>query len=91
MKGSTTGCPSVIRMDRGTENTKVAALQYAMREADTDDYSGTRSIRFGTSPANIVMKPWLCVSVVMYLIIPSELKGFGQCFVNTRLGGGLQC
>lgn len=29
------GCPTVVRMDRGTENTKVAALKYAMREMTT--------------------------------------------------------
>ena len=44
----------MIRMDRGTENTKVAALQYALREADSDDFAGIRSIQYGTSPANIV-------------------------------------
>lgn len=48
------GCPSVLRMDRGTENTKVAALQYAFREDGTDEYAGIKSVRFGTSPANIV-------------------------------------
>lgn len=41
-------------MDRGTENTKVAALQYAFWEEDDDEYAGTNSIGFGTSPANIV-------------------------------------
>ena len=48
-----TGCPSVLRMDRGLENSKIVALQYAMREAH-DNYSGPRSVQFGISPANIV-------------------------------------
>ena len=41
-------------MDRGTENVKVAAVQYAFREEHADDYAGISSVRFGTSPANIV-------------------------------------
>ena len=41
-------------MDRGTENTKIAAVQFSFREDHSDEYAGTRSIRFGTSPANIV-------------------------------------
>ena len=41
-------------MDRGTENTKIAALQFSFREDHSDEYAGTCSIRFGTSPANIV-------------------------------------
>ena len=45
----------MIIMERGTENTKVAALHYAMRETENDEYSGPRSVQFGTSPANIVM------------------------------------
>lgn len=36
------GCPSIIRMDRGTENTKIAALQYSFREDHSDEYAGIR-------------------------------------------------
>ena len=43
-----------MRMDKGTENTLLSAVQYALRESGSDDYSGIRSFRFGTSPANIV-------------------------------------
>lgn len=48
------GCPTVLCMDRGTENSRVAAVQYAFRESHTDSLAGNRSFRFGTSPANIV-------------------------------------
>lgn len=41
-------------MDKGTENVKVAATQYGFRETQNDAFAGNRSIRFGTSPANIV-------------------------------------
>ena len=51
-------------MDRGTENTKVAALQYAFRENDDDEHAGTSSIRFGTSPANTVG------IVLLYMLTP---------------------
>lgn len=44
----------MIRMDRGTENTKIAALQYAFREFDDDEFAGEKSVCYGTSPANIV-------------------------------------
>ena len=49
-----TGCPSVLQMDKQTENVKVAATQYAFREGQNDAFAGNGSIRFGTSPANIV-------------------------------------
>ena len=48
------GCPAVLCMDCGTENSKVAAVQYAFRELHNDSLSGERSFRFGASPANIV-------------------------------------
>ena len=54
-------------MDRGTENTKVAALHYAFRENDNDEYAGTNSVRFGTSPANIVSA--LSCSIIISLYI----------------------
>ena len=41
-------------MDQGTENTKVAALQYALREEGDDEHAGMNSVRFGSSPVNIV-------------------------------------
>ena len=44
----------VIRMDRGTENGLVGAVQYALREHGTDSCASEKSFRYGTSPANIV-------------------------------------
>lgn len=54
----TEGCPTVIRLDRGTENVKMAAVQYAFRENHLDELSGEKSFRFGTSPANIRIESW---------------------------------
>ena len=48
------GCPSVIRMDKGTENVLVAAVQYALRSSHDDTFAGDKSFRYGSSPANIV-------------------------------------
>ena len=47
-------------MDRGTENSQVAAVQYAFRESHSDSLAGNRSFRFGTSPANIV-RIWILI------------------------------
>ena len=41
-------------MDKGTENVRVAGVQYALRSGHDDAFSGEKSFRYGTSPANIV-------------------------------------
>ena len=43
-------------MDHGTENVKVAEVQYAFREHHSDDLAAEKSFRFGTSPSNIVSR-----------------------------------
>lgn len=48
------GCPSVVRMDCGTENSMVATVQYAFHEEHNDQFSAERSFQYGTSPSNIV-------------------------------------
>lgn len=48
------GCPRVIRVDKGTENVHMAAVQYALRCDHMDDFSAGKSFRYGSSPANIV-------------------------------------
>ena len=50
-----TGCPQVVRMDRGSENARVAAL----RMSHTDERAGARSIIYGSSPTNSVRPPML--------------------------------
>ena len=44
----------MIRCDCGTENTLIAEAQAAMRANHTDTLAGDKSVRFGTSPANVV-------------------------------------
>ena len=44
----------MVRMDCGTENVKVATVQYAFRATHSDRFAGERSFMYGTSPANVV-------------------------------------
>lgn len=44
----------MLRSDRGTENTLVAELQIALRTGHGDELAGVKSMRFGSSPANLV-------------------------------------
>ena len=48
------GCPRVIRADKGTENVRVAAVQYALRREHDNSLAAEKSIRYGSSPANTV-------------------------------------
>ena len=48
------GCPTLVRMDHGTENGDVATAQIAFRSLHDDSLSGANSIRYGKSPANVV-------------------------------------
>ena len=43
-----------LRVDPGTENVQMAAVQCALRSGHTDELAGDKSIRYGSSPANIV-------------------------------------
>ena len=48
------GVPTIIRADRGTENSIVAFLQPAFRHDHTDYHAGERSFQYGRSSANQV-------------------------------------
>lgn len=50
------GCPSVVRMDRGTENVCVAAAQFAFRAKLSGEELAEKSFMYGRSPANVVCK-----------------------------------
>ena len=58
------GCPSVIRADKGTENVRVAAVQYALRREHDDRLAAERSIRYGGSPANTVAIMLCCAAKI---------------------------
>ena len=48
------GCPAIVRIDHGTENGLLAAAQIGFRSSCTDEYAGRKSVRYGSSPANVV-------------------------------------
>ena len=50
---SCTGCPQIIRMDRGTENAEVAVYQVAFH-LSYDELTANKSVIYGSSPANSV-------------------------------------
>ena len=56
------GCPTVVRLDCGTENGKVAAVQIAFRMSHGDSLSGQNSVRYGHSHSNVVGTQWSCTS-----------------------------
>ena len=48
------GCPQTIRVDKGTENSKIAECQIALRMYHSDAQAREKSVYFGSSPANSV-------------------------------------
>ena len=48
------GCPSIVRTDRGTENTSLAASHMALRHNHLDEFRGEKSFRYGSSTTNTV-------------------------------------
>ena len=49
-----TGCPAIIRADRGTENSIVAFFQPALRHHHLDNLAREKSFQYGRSSANQV-------------------------------------
>ena len=48
------GCPRLVRADRGPENAKVAFLQPFLRQREQDGLAGEKSFQFGKSVSNQV-------------------------------------
>ncbi len=66
-----TGCPKIIRCDRGTENSVVAYLQPFLRRNCSDIFSGENSFRYGRSTSNQVS---ICSAYRDIVFISSILK-----------------
>lgn len=49
-----TGCPYIVRCDRGTENCVLAASQMALRHDHGDRFSGEKAFKYGKSTSNTV-------------------------------------
>ena len=77
----------MIRLDKGSENVRITAVQFAFRESHSDYLSGEKSFRFGTSPANIVSI--ITVTVTFSVSVYRELNRGGHSFAAIRqLFGG---
>ena len=52
------GCPTLIRTDRGTENSIMATALCFLRRNDTDSQSGINPHRYGSSHSNQRIEAW---------------------------------
>jgi hypothetical protein len=52
------GCPMLLRTDCGTENGIMAAIQAYFRQHGNDEFAGSNSHKYGTSPSNQRIKAW---------------------------------
>lgn len=48
----------VLRADCGTENGIMAAIQAYFRQHDKDEFAGSNSHKYGTSPSDQRIEPW---------------------------------
>ena len=49
-----TGCPRILRADRGTENSRIAYIQPFLRRNCHDSLAGASSFQYGRSASNQV-------------------------------------
>ena len=52
------GCPMIVRTDCGTENGTMAAIQAYFRQHGNNQFAGSRSHIYGTSPSNQRIEAW---------------------------------
>ena len=50
------GVPTIVRSDYGTENSSLAACHMMLRHDHTDEFSGEKSYRYGSSTTNNVCR-----------------------------------
>ena len=56
------GAPTILRADRGTENTNIAFLQPFLRDGGNDDFAKEKSFMYGRSTSNQVTLRNKCIS-----------------------------
>ena len=54
------GVPTIVRSDCGTENSSLAACHMMLRHDHTDEFSGEKSYRYGSSTTNTVCHTNMC-------------------------------
>ena len=52
------GCPTMVRTDRGTENTLMAAMQCFLRRSHGDDQASLKAHAYGPSTSNQRIEAW---------------------------------
>ncbi|XP_065892437.1 uncharacterized protein [Dysidea avara] len=52
------GCPTILRTDRGTENTNIAFLQPFLRDQHDDPFAKEKSFMYGQSTSNQRIEAW---------------------------------
>ena len=59
------GCPMIIQTYCGTENGTIATIQAYFRQHGNDQFAGSRSHIYGTSPSNQQIEAWWSYYVVL--------------------------
>ena len=80
------GCPSIIRSDRGSENSRIAYLQPFLRRHGTDSLAKEKSFQYGKSASNQV-----CINIyAMNSAIINNIRGLsgGGVFSESGLQNG---
>ena len=54
--------PTIIRSDRGSENTVIGGIQMYLRQHHLDNFSGEKSFRYGSSINNQRIESWWSLS-----------------------------
>ena len=76
-----TGCPKIVRADRGTENVKIAFLQPFLRHQITGD-SASHAFRYGRSISNQVYYLFSVIEIIPIIANLRESNAGGEIYMN---------
>ena len=85
----TSGCPTLVRSDCGTENVSIATCQMAARHEHDDQFAGGNSFIFGSSIRNTVSMMCIVTSILSHGSSCSELRAGCQSWEALEVTGGL--
>jgi len=81
------GAPTILRADRGTENTNIAFLQPFLRDGGDDSFAKEKSFMYGRSTSNQVSLKSKCILDLVHTCC-SVLKHGGDSCVKMQQDGG---
>ena len=84
----TVGCPTILRTDRGTENTNIAFLQPFLRDQHDDPFAKEKSFMYGRSTSNQVCLPCISLFVCFNRAQTSVLRLGGDSSARMLRNGG---